>query len=104
MEIKVDKFNFVDEVLNSDIPVIVDFFANWCGPCMMLSPTLEKFAQKHEGKIKVCKVNVDDELELATNFGVVSIPLLMLFKNGEVIKKSVGNLSEEELENFAINE
>ena len=101
MEIKVDKFNFVDEVLNSDLPVVVDFWATWCGPCMMLAPTLEKFAEMNEGKIKVCKINVDEENELAVNFGIVSIPTLLLVSNGEVVKKSIGNLTLEELENFA---
>ena len=101
MEVKVDKFNFVDEVLNSDLPVVVDFWATWCGPCMMLAPTLERFAEKYEGKVKVCKINVDEENELAVNFGIVSIPTLLLFENGEVTKKSIGNVNEEELVKFA---
>lgn len=101
MEIKVDKYNFVDEVLNSDLPVIVDFFATWCGPCMMLAPTLERFAEKYDGKVKVCKINVDEENELAVNFNVVSIPTVLLIKNGEIVNKSIGNMSEEELTKFA---
>ena len=101
MEVKVDKYNFVDEVLNSDLPVIVDFFATWCGPCMMLAPTLERFAEKYEGKVKVCKINVDEENELAVNFNVVSIPTVLLIKNGEIVNKSIGNMTEEELIKFA---
>ena len=101
MEVKVDKYNFVDEVLNSDLPVIVDFFATWCGPCMMLAPTLERFAEKYEGKVKVCKINVDEENELAVNFNVVSIPTVLLIKNGEIVNKSIGNMTEEELVKFA---
>ena len=101
MEVKVDKYNFVDEVLNSDLPVIVDFFATWCGPCMMLAPTLEIFAEKYEGKVKVCKINVDEENELAVNFNVVSIPTVLLIKNGEIVNKSIGNMTEEELIKFA---
>ena len=90
MEITVTKENFQSEVLNSDIPVMIDFWATWCGPCMMLAPTVAEIAEEYAGKIKVGKVNVDDEPELAMRYGVMSIPMLVLFKNGEAVKSSVG--------------
>ncbi len=89
-EIILTKDNFENEVLNSEIPVLVDFFAVWCGPCKMLAPILSEFAEENEGKVKVCKVNVDDEGELAQRFGVMSIPTLIVFKNGAEIAKSIG--------------
>ncbi len=89
-EITLTKENFENEVMNSEIPVLVDFFAVWCGPCKMLAPILAEFAQENEGKVKVCKVNVDDEGELAQRFGVMSIPTIIVFKNGEETTKSVG--------------
>lgn len=100
MEIKGTSKNFVDEVLNSDIPVLVDFWATWCGPCMMLAPVLQKIAEKYEGKIKVVKINVDEEIELSKNFGIISIPTLMLFNNGEMIKKTLGYMEQPEIEKF----
>ena len=90
MELTITKENFQSEVLNSDIPVMIDFWATWCGPCMMLSPTVAEIAEEYAGKIKVGKVNVDDEPELAMRYGVMSIPMLVLFKNGEAVKSSVG--------------
>ena len=89
-EIILTKENFENEVMNSEIPVLVDFFAVWCGPCKMLAPILAEFAEENEGKVKVCKVNVDDEGELAQRFGVMSIPTLVVFKNGEETAKSIG--------------
>ncbi len=100
MEIKGTINNFVDEVLKSDIPVLVDFWATWCGPCMMLAPVLEKIAGKYEGKLKVVKVNVDEEAELSKNFGIMSIPTLMLFNNGEMVKKSLGYMEQPAVEKF----
>jgi len=89
-EIVITNQNFEDEVLKSDIPVLVDFWASWCGPCRMLAPTIEQIAEEYEGKAKVGKVNVDDEPELAAKFGIASIPTVLVFKNGEVTDTSVG--------------
>ena len=89
-EIILTKENFESEVLNSDIPVLVDFWASWCGPCMMLSPVISEIAEELNGTIKVGKVNVDDEQELAMKYKVASIPTLLLFKNGKLEKTSVG--------------
>ena len=89
-EVTLTKTNFDAEVLNSDIPVLVDFWASWCGPCMMLSPVIEEIAQEYDGKIKVGKVNVDNEPELAEQFGVFSIPTLVVMKNGEIVNQSAG--------------
>ena len=89
-EIILTENNFEQEVLNSEIPVLVDFWATWCGPCRMLAPTIEKIAEEQEGKIKVGKIDVDEEPELAAKYGSSSIPTLMVFKKGVVVKASVG--------------
>lgn len=89
-EVILTKENFETEVLKSDIPVLVDFWATWCGPCMMLSPVIAELAEELEGKVKVGKVNVDEQNELAMQYRVASIPTLLLFKNGELAKTSVG--------------
>ena len=89
-EIILTESNFEQEVLKSDVPVLVDFWATWCGPCRMLAPTIEKIAEEQEGKIKVGKIDVDEEPELATKYGIASIPTLMVFKSGVVVKSSVG--------------
>ena len=96
-EITVTKQNFESEVLNSDLPVLIDFWATWCGPCRMIAPIVEEFALKYEGKVKVGKVNVDDEPELATQFGIVSIPTLVVIKNGEIAETSIGLCTMEKL-------
>ena len=101
MEVKLNKENFEQEVLKSDKTVLVDFWATWCGPCQMIAPVVEDIA--NEGKVKVGKVNVDDEQELAINYGVMSIPTLIFFKNGNPLKEVVGFHSKSELEEI-INE
>jgi len=87
---KVDKNNFEADVLNSSEPVVVDFWAEWCGPCKMIAPALEEIAQEMGGKVKIAKLNIDENPELAAQFGVRSIPTLMMFKSGEVADMKVG--------------
>ena len=82
--------NFKTEVLESDIPVLVDFWAPWCGPCKMLGPVISQIAEEYDGKVKVGKVNVDEEDELAAEYSVQSIPTVLLFKGGEVVEQSLG--------------
>ena len=89
-EIRITKDNFESEVLDSKVPVLVDFWATWCGPCMMLAPTIEEIAEEYAATAKVGKVNVDEEPELASMFGIMSIPTVMVFKNGEVTATSIG--------------
>ena len=81
--------NFEAEVIQSDKPVLVDFFAPWCGPCRMLSPIIDEIAEERTD-VKVCKINTDEQEELAMRFGIMSIPTLIVFKNGEVVKKTMG--------------
>ena len=90
MEITITKENFEAEVLNSDVPVLLDFWATWCGPCRMIAPTLAQIAEENEGRLKVGKVNVDEEMELAMRFGVTSIPLLVVMRDGKVAATAVG--------------
>ncbi len=100
MEVKLTKDNFEAEVTNSLKPVLVDFWAEWCGPCRMLAPVLEEVAEAREADLAVGKVNVDEEPELAARFGIISIPTLILFDGGEPVKKTIGYLSRPELEEF----
>ena len=100
MEIKITKDNFEVEVVKSDRPVLVDFWATWCGPCMMLGPVVAEIAEERKDVIKVGKVNVDEEPELAAKFGIMSIPAVLLFKNGEVVANSVGYISKEDMNAF----
>ena len=98
VEINLTKENFQNEVLNSEKPVLVDFWATWCGPCRMLAPVLAEIAEEHQERIKVCKVNVDEQRDLAINYQISSIPTLILFKDGEIINTVVGFQSKSELE------
>ena len=94
--LNINKNNFVEEVMNSEKPVLVDFWASWCGPCRMVIPVVEKIAEEYP-EYKVVKVNVDEEQELAAQFGVMSIPTLMVVKNGEVVNKSVGAKNKQQI-------
>lgn len=98
MAIEVSLENFDEEVLKSDIPVLVDFWAEWCGPCMMIAPILEELAREYEGKIKICKVNVDENPDLAGKYGIMSIPTLLIIKGGVIVKQVVGAMPKQELE------
>ena len=82
--------NFEEVVLKSDIPVLVDFYADWCGPCKMMSPVIDKLADEYEGRIKVGKINVDENSELAMKYGVMSIPNMKFFKGGQVVYEVIG--------------
>ena len=96
-EIKLTNENFENEVMKSDIPVLIDFWASWCGPCKMLAPTIAEIAEEFAGKVKVCKVNVDDEPELAGAFCISSIPTVVVVKDGKVTNSSVGYRPKEEI-------
>ena len=93
----VTKENFDKEVLQAEGTVLIDFWASWCGPCRMIAPAVEKIAEEHP-EVKVCKINIDDEQELAIKHGVMSIPTLMVVKNGEIVNTAVGLRPKEEIE------
>lgn len=88
--IEVTDQSFENEVLGSEVPVLVDYWAPWCGPCRMAAPVLEKIADEYEGRLKVCKVNVDENREVATRQGIMSIPTMFLFKDGEMVDQITG--------------
>ena len=94
-EIVITKENFEAEVLKSEIPVILDFWATWCGPCRMIAPTLARIAEAHEGAIKIGKVNVDEQMELAVQFGITAIPTLIAFRDGQKVNQAMGVMPEE---------
>lgn len=102
-EINLNSSNFNEEIMNTDKLVLIDFFATWCGPCKMLSPIISEIANEYSGSIKVCKVNVDENQDLALKYNVMSIPTLIFLKNGKVVKSSVGFCPKSEL-NKIIND
>ena len=97
MDYTLNTANFEEEVLKSKLPVLVDFSADWCGPCKMMGPVIAQIASEYDGKLKVGKVNVDDEPELASKYNVMSIPMMVIIKNGEVVDKTVGAVSKTKL-------
>ena len=98
MTTNINDDNFKREVLDADLPVLVDFWAEWCSPCRMVGPIVEAIAKEYRGKLKVCKLNVDQGLETASSYGIMSIPTLAIFKKGKVMDKIVGALPKAELE------
>src|SRR5512140_2898549 len=88
--------SFDTDVLGSDKAVLVDFWAEWCGPCRMIAPTVDALAQEYQGRLKVCKVNVDQESSIAGRYGIMSIPTLLLFKNGQIAEQMVGALPKQQ--------
>ncbi|MEH6557871.1 MAG: thioredoxin TrxA [Oceanicoccus sp.] len=92
--------SFESDVLGADVPVLVDFWAEWCGPCKMIAPVIEEIAREYEGKLKVCKMDVDANTETAPKFGIRGIPTLMIFKNGNAEATKVGALSKTQLNEF----
>lgn len=100
MAMELSAQNFDKEVLQATGAVLVDFWAAWCGPCKMLGPVVEEVAKEYAGKIKVCKVNVDEASDVAGRYGVMSIPTLIVFQNGKVVKQTVGAMAKDKLVNF----
>jgi len=97
MALAVTDASFEQEVLKSDVPVLVDFWAEWCGPCRMVSPIVEELGKEYDGKLKVAKVDVDSNTQIATQYGIMSIPSLLFFKNGEVVDQIVGAVPKKAL-------
>ena len=95
--IEITDDNFETEVTNSSIPVLVDFWAEWCGPCRMLAPTIEELAEDYKDQVKVGKLNTDDNKQVAVQFGISAIPTIILFQNGDVAKKFVGLVAKKDL-------
>lgn len=98
MMMEITKDNFENEVRNAATPVLVDFWADWCGPCRMLSPVVEQLADQYAGRVKFGKVNVDEQPQLAASYGVQSIPTLVLFRDGRVVDSSIGVVPKEKIE------
>ena len=98
LEVEVSDRNFQEEVLESIIPVLVDFWAPWCMPCRMLAPIIEKLAEENEGKLKVCKLNTDENQNIAAQYGIQGIPTLIVFKEGKEVGRTVGVMSKEKLQ------
>lgn len=103
MEVKLSNENFNKEVLNSEKPVLVDFWATWCGPCKMIAPIISEISEEFNNKVKVGKVNVDEEKELAIKYGISSIPTLIIFKDGKIAKTLIGFRPKEEIKEVLNN-
>lgn len=101
--VKIDNSNFQSDVLGSSEPVVVDFWAEWCGPCKMISPALEEISEEMDGKVKIAKINVDENQELAVQYGVRSIPMLLMFKNGEIADQMIGAAPKAKLSDLIKN-
>ncbi|MCG2761793.1 MAG: thioredoxin [Candidatus Atribacteria bacterium] len=97
-EVEVNGNNFKQEVLESSIPVLVDFWASWCMPCRMIAPTIEKLAKENQGKLKVCKLNTDENQHIAAQYGIQGIPTLIVFKEGKEVVRTVGVMPKEKLQ------
>ena len=95
---KFDQDNFDKEVLKSDIPVMVDFFAEWCGPCKMMGPVVEELEEEYKGKIKIGQLNVDDNPEIAERYSVMSIPTFLIFKDGKPVETAIGSVPKSTLQ------
>ena len=98
LEVEVNGNNFQQEVLESSIPVLVDFWASWCMPCRMLAPTIEKLAEENQGNLKVCKLNTDENQNISAQYGIQGIPTLIIFKEGKEVGRTVGVMSKEKLQ------
>ncbi len=100
MEYRFNENNFENEVMKSEIPVLIDFYAEWCGPCRMMAPVVEQFASEYEGRIKIVKINVDEESDLAARFGVQSIPSFIFIKDGKVVDRVTGAMPRPVLKGY----
>ena len=100
MEYRFNENNFENEVMRSEIPVLIDFYAEWCGPCHMMAPVVEQFAEEYEGRVKIGKINVDEESELAERFGVQSIPSFIFIKDGKVVDRVTGAMPRPVLKGY----
>ena len=98
MTLAVTETTFEEEILKSDIPVLVDFWAEWCGPCRMIGPIVEELGKDYEGKLKVAKVDVQNNNNIATKYGIMAIPALLIFKNGEVVDQIIGAVPKKAVE------
>ncbi len=96
--VRINQDNFKEEVLAADVPVLVDFFATWCGPCKVIAPTLEDLAGENEGSAKICKLDIDELPDIASEYGVMSVPTLIVFKQGKEVDRAVGALPKEQLQ------
>jgi thioredoxin 1 len=90
--------NFQEEVLNSNVPVLVDFWATWCGPCRMIAPSIEELAKEYEGQAKICKLDVDNNQNTAMNYGIRSIPTILIFKGGNLVDTIIGAVPKKQIE------